>query len=227
MFRRKAAATLDAEDDKVKKRRRRRRRRRKKPGSRRSDLLHAKDNMLADEGSSAYKDWLARTTLLEDIYRHYDNIAQSSENTAAVEDHATFEGGEVSSLHWSQLEAPGHVVLCTDQFVPQVTGFALTHSAATPHPALSVGPGIGLGVGPGLAPASFNLPVGQVGVHPGLGLSLASSINSFAAPALGALGSLGSAVGLPGPAASQSHAYGPPSHGPPSHGPPSHGVGGE
>ncbi|CAH1161117.1 unnamed protein product [Phyllotreta striolata] len=34
--------------------------------------LDAKEKLIFDEGSSGYKDWLTKSTTLEDIYRHYD-----------------------------------------------------------------------------------------------------------------------------------------------------------
>ncbi|XP_011260445.2 uncharacterized protein LOC105253829 isoform X2 [Camponotus floridanus] len=36
-----------------------------------SDNVTIHDKLLADEGSSKYKDWLQRTTTLNDVYRHY------------------------------------------------------------------------------------------------------------------------------------------------------------
>lgn len=38
-----------------------------------------KENMLYDQGSSGYKNWLEKTTTLEDIYRHYSVKPQQSE----------------------------------------------------------------------------------------------------------------------------------------------------
>ncbi|KAJ3664671.1 hypothetical protein Zmor_000222 [Zophobas morio] len=38
------------------------------------DQESVKNQLLADEGSSNYKDWLSKSTTLEDIYRHYDNV---------------------------------------------------------------------------------------------------------------------------------------------------------
>ncbi|CAH1374090.1 unnamed protein product [Tenebrio molitor] len=38
------------------------------------DKVSVKNQLLQDEGSSNYKDWLSKSTTLEDIYRHYDNV---------------------------------------------------------------------------------------------------------------------------------------------------------
>nr|CAD7204061.1 unnamed protein product [Timema douglasi] len=51
------------------------------------DLGALKDNLLTDPGSSNYKNWLARTTTLEDIYRHYEDSAAEDDE---VSNHVAF-----------------------------------------------------------------------------------------------------------------------------------------
>ncbi|XP_024085597.1 uncharacterized protein LOC112128056 [Cimex lectularius] len=51
------------------------------------------DTLLNDQGSSSYKNWLSRSTLLGDIYRHYDQMGDSDETGQGSEE---METGEVT-----------------------------------------------------------------------------------------------------------------------------------
>ncbi|KAK5649377.1 hypothetical protein RI129_000406 [Pyrocoelia pectoralis] len=56
--------------------------------------LSIKNNLLEDEGSATYQDWLKKSATLEDIYRHYDsqNHDTQDHNRDDAEDNEEFDG---------------------------------------------------------------------------------------------------------------------------------------
>ncbi|KAL1132245.1 hypothetical protein AAG570_010202 [Ranatra chinensis] len=64
-----------------------------KPATRRKQT---KDKLIEDEGSSGYKDWLTRSTLMNDIYRHYDQVMSAGGSAEDEGDSLSIESGEVT-----------------------------------------------------------------------------------------------------------------------------------
>ncbi|KAF6203831.1 hypothetical protein GE061_002166 [Apolygus lucorum] len=52
------------------------------------------ESLLTDQGSSSYRDWLSRSTLLDDVYRHYDVMMDHEDSEASGTEEV--ESGEVT-----------------------------------------------------------------------------------------------------------------------------------
>ncbi|KAJ8969321.1 hypothetical protein NQ314_001811 [Rhamnusium bicolor] len=72
--------------------------------------IAAQNNLLNDEGSSSYKDWLSKSTTLEDIYRHYDQAQNRIDGEIIEEDDRDEEFDEEYNGHMTGYVYPakGH-----------------------------------------------------------------------------------------------------------------------
>ncbi|XP_014284255.1 uncharacterized protein [Halyomorpha halys] len=65
-----------------------------------------RDHLLSDQGSASYRDWLSRSTLMDDVYRHYDTMMAGTEEIETGEVTGYAVGGGKTTGGYSE-QMPG------------------------------------------------------------------------------------------------------------------------